>query len=819
MNKKRIGQIVLAVAGMVLIAMIVLPVVFKSKIINKVKQMANSSLQARLDFKEVDISLFRSFPHLDIRINDLTINGLNEFEGKILFGVQTLSTSVSISSLWKSEGITVSEIVLQNPQINFLVNPAGKANWDITKASNDMVATSGKKSPLKIALSKIELINTSLSYQDDQSGMITQLKSGNFLLSGFLQGSDTKLSFKGSADSISLNYKKNQILGGLKVSGEGALQANFEQMTFRFLGNKFLLNRLPLELQGTFVMGEKSDQYDITLNSSGASLDDLLSFLPPLQQQKLKGYEKGGNLAFSGLIKGTYSDQTFPAIKANLSLSEGRLKYPSLPNEISKITLAAGLEKPQGVLDSLKIAVSKFEASIAGRPIMAELNVSTPVSNPFLSGGIIGEVDLATLRQTIALDSMETGGLIKANVKFNGSYGDIEKGQYDKFQTRGDVTVRDFFYRSPMFPDRLGIQSAGFVFNPKDVTISSMKGKLGVSDFTVDGSFTNYWAYILKDGTLQGNVKFKSDLLDVTQLMNGGKPSADTTHSEPMVLPARIDLTVQADVNTVHYSRMDIKGVTGKLVVRDQKLTLDQLSMNLLKGKMVVSGLYAGKEKSPADFNFKLDIKDFDLPTAYQSVGAVRHLLPIAGNSKGTFLTGMNISGTLGTDYAPYFGSLNGAGLISLKNIELIGNNMFAEIGQYFRKDLFTNVKVNDFAGNITITNGALTVAPFTTKIANQEVTISGSQSLSLDMNYQLKFKVNKSDLSSDVSGLIGLLPGSENIDKYPIGINVTGKIAKPEVKVDLSEAKDLVAKEFSKKANSTLKDVVKKFGLENLFK
>jgi len=818
MNKKRIGLIALAAVGILLVAMIILPIVFKGNIISKLKQMANETLLARLDFKEVDISLFRSFPQLDVRLNDLSISGINEFEGKQLFSVKTLSTSVSISSLWKSEGIMVSEIILQDPRLNLLVNPTGKANWDITKPSAD-AGQAGKQRPMKIALSKIELNNTALSFQDDQSGMIAQFRSGNFLLSGFLQGSDTKLNFKGSADSISLNYNKKQILSGLKVACDGALQANFDQMSFRFLDNKFLINRLPLEFQGTFVMGEKSDQYDLTFQSTGASLDELLSFLPPGQQQKLKGYEKGGNLSFNGMVKGIYSDQTFPAVKANLNLSQGRLKYPSLPYEINKIAIAAGLVKPQGVLDSLKISVSKLEASVAGHQIFAELNISTPVSNPFLSGGIIGEIDLSTLRQTIAIDSMEIGGLVKANIKFNGDYAAIEKGEYDRFQTRGDLTLRDFFYRSPMFPDRLGIQSAGFVFNPKDVTISSMKGKLGVSDFTVDGSFSNYWAYLLKDGTLLGNIKFKSDLLDVTQLMSGGKPANDTIHSDPMVLPARIDLTVQADVNTVHYSKMEIRGTTGKMVVKDQKLNLDQLSMNLLKGKMVVSGLYTCKKNSPADFSFKMDIKDFDLPTAYQSVGVVRHLLPIAGNSKGVFLAGINISGTLGKDYAPNFASLNGAGQISLKNVELVGNNMFAEIGKYFRKDLFTNVKVNDFTGDITIANGALAVAPFTTKIANQEVTISGSQSLSLDLNYLLKFKVNKSDLGSDVSGLIGFVPGTENIDKYPISINVVGNISKPEVKVDLSEAKDLVAKEFSKKANSTLKDVAKKLGLENLFK
>jgi hypothetical protein len=179
----------------------------------------------------------------------------------------------------------------------------------------------------------------------------------------------------------------------------------------------------------------------------------------------------------------------------------------------------------------------------------------------------------------------------------------------------------------------------------------------------------------------------------------------------------------------------------------------------------------------------------------------------------------MSLSGKLGKDYAPDFAALNGTGQISLKNTELIGNNMFAEIAQYFRKDLFTNVKVNDFASNVTITNGALAISPFTTKVANQEVTVSGSQSLALDLNYLLKFRVNKSDLSSDVNGMIGIIPGTENIDKYPINIILAGNIAKPEVKVDLSEAKDLVASEFNKKAKSTIQDVAKKLGLEGLFK
>ncbi|MCK9411990.1 MAG: AsmA family protein [Prolixibacteraceae bacterium] len=819
MGKKKVFLISGVVLAAIILAIVLVPILFKGKIVTKVKEMANQSLLARLDFKDADVSLFRRFPQLDVRLNDLTINGINEFEGIQLMKIETLSTSMALSSLWKSDGITVSEIILTNPQFNLLVSPTGKANWDITKPSS-AGSSSEAKSPMKIELSKIQLINTLLTYRDEQAKMSTGFKNGNFELSGFLKGSDTKLSFKGETDSIAFEYGGKKLISGMTMNGEGGVLANFDKMSFRFLNNKFNINNLPVQLQGTFVMGDKEDQYDLAFQSTGSTLEDLIGFLPQSQQNKLRAYEKGGSLTFSGLLKGTYSDTTFPALSADLKLTDGRLKYPSKPNEISKIQMIASLSKPQGVLDSMKISVSKFEAFVAGHPFIANLAVKTPVSNPFLMGDIVGEVDFHSLRQTIPLDSMEIGGSANANIHFFGPWSAIAKSEYNNFQTKGAVTLNDFFYRSPAFPERVGIQSGTFAFNSKEVTITSMKGKFGQSDFTVDGSIANYWAYLLKDGTILGNIKLKSDLLDVTQLMNGSTQSKDTTHlGEPYVIPARIDLTVQAAVDRMLYSRMEIRGTTGKLVVKDQKLNLDQLSMNLLKGTMVLSGVYAAKEKSPADFNFKIDIKDFDLPTAYQSMGIVRHILPIAGNSKGTFLSGLSLTGKLGKDYAPYFETLNGTGQISMKNLELVGNNMFAEIGKYFRKDLFTNVKVNDFASNIVLTNGALSISPFTTKVANQEVTVSGSQTLALDLNYQFNFKVNKNDLAPDVTNLIGMVPGTENIDKYPIKINVVGNLRKPDVKVDYSEAKDLVAKEFSKKAKSTIQDAVKKFGLEGLFK
>ena len=818
MNKKKIFQITAIAMVALVLALVLIPVVFKGKIIRSVKQMADESLLAKVDFTNAEVSLFRNFPQLEVKLNELTVSGIHEFEGKKLISIQTLSTSISLSSFWKGGGIHVSEIVLTDPKFYLMVSPTGKANWDISKPSATH-SSSGSNSPMQIDLTRVQLINGSFTYRDEQAHTLFSFRNANFELSGALKGNDSKLIFSGKADSLLLASNEKKLISGMQLSSEGGLQANFEQKNFHFLANKFKINQLPLEFQGNFILGDQSEQYDLTVQSNGSSLEALIGFLPAGQQIKLKSFEKGGNLSFGGSVKGTWSDKTAPAIEAQLKLTDGRLKYPSKTNEINKIELEATLSKPQGPMDSLTIHLKKFEALVAGHPFVSDLLVTKPVGNPFLKGDVVGEIDFQSLKNTIPIDSFDISGLIRTSVHFEGPYSAIDKGEYDKFQTKGDLIVQNFTYSSKAFPTKIGIQSAKFVFNSKEISISAMKGKFGPSDFTVDGSFANYWAYLLKNETILGNIQVKSDLLDVTQLMNGGTQTADTIHSDPYVLPAHVDLTVQANVDRMLYNRMEIKSTNGKLIVRDQKLTLDQLSMNLLKGKMVLSGIYAGKEKSPADFNFKIDIRDFDLPTAFQSLAVVRHLLPFAGNSKGTFLSVMNLSGTLGRDYAPYFATLNGNGQVTLKNLEMAGNGIFAEIGKYFRKDLFTNVKINDFTGNLVLTNGAVSISPFTTKVANQEVTVSGSQSLAMDLNYQLNFKVNKNDLATDVSNFIGMVPGTENIEKYPIRIDVVGNMKKPEVKVDLSEAKSLVAKEFTKKANSTLKDVAKKFGLDNLFK
>ncbi len=817
MKKKLI--IIASVFSLLIGMMGVIPIIFEGKIIQKVKNMANESLNAKVDFNEVKLSLFKSFPKLSISINNFSITGVNEFNNIRLLNVETLSTSVNLSSLWKNDGLKINSILLRKPMINLLVNKAGKSNWEIAKIDSTAKKPESTKSSSEIDLEKVVVRDAGFSFYNESSPISLVLKNGSFDLSGAMQGSNSKLDISGQADSIAFEYGGSRYISNLKLDIKGGLQADFDKMSFTFLQNKLLINKLPLEANGTFTMGEKDYNFDVTFKSPTSSFGDLLGFIPAQYQSYLKGVETTGDIAFNGFLKGIYSDTTFPGFGLDLKITGGRLKYPNLPKEIEKIEMVANISKPQGGLDLLKINVEQCGASIAGNPLQGTLYVATPISDPSLKGNLKGRIDFATLKQALPMDSVDLKGIIDATVDFGGNYSSIEKGQYESFRTEGTISLKDFEFNSKIMPQKMEIKAAEIKLNPKSITLNNMTALMGESDFNVNGTITNYWAYFLKKDILVGNINLNSRYININQLMPKSAPNDTVATVKPFEIPENVNIIVQSSVNKALYDKMTITGVNGKIVVKDRKILLDGLNMNMLSGKLAISGAYATPKGEKPDFDFKMDIKDFDLPTAYQSLSTVRQYLPVTKESTGAFNTGLSLSGKLNDDYSPQFQTVNGGGMLTAKNIELVGAGLFTEIGQYFRKDLFKQVKVNDFTTNFKLVNGGLEIAPFTTKVAGQDVTIGGRQSASKIVDYRIDFKVNKADLSEEVTQYIGMVPGADNIAKYPIGINLAGSIDKPDVKIDLTEAKKLVETEFKKKAGSAIQDAVKKFGLDKLFK
>ncbi|MCK4749730.1 MAG: AsmA family protein, partial [Bacteroidales bacterium] len=195
---KKILRVFLILILLILTVLIVTPLLFKKQLMDKAKELANTSVNASVDFADLKLSFFKDFPRLTTSMYAVSVVGIEAFEGDTLVAFDQFSATVNVMSLLRKEAIKVRGILLDRPRISAIVLEDGTANWDIAKETEKVeeeeADTTGSGSmDLKVALKKFEIRNARISYDDRSSAMKASLDGFNFLLSGDLGTDHTSL--------------------------------------------------------------------------------------------------------------------------------------------------------------------------------------------------------------------------------------------------------------------------------------------------------------------------------------------------------------------------------------------------------------------------------------------------------------------------------------------------------------------------------------------------------------------------------------------------------------------------------------------------
>ena len=81
---------------------IAIPYFFKDDIIDFAKQRLNNTLNAKVNFSDIDLSLLKSFPDLHVSLRDLHIQGKQPFQAITLAKVARFDLGVDVQALWKN---------------------------------------------------------------------------------------------------------------------------------------------------------------------------------------------------------------------------------------------------------------------------------------------------------------------------------------------------------------------------------------------------------------------------------------------------------------------------------------------------------------------------------------------------------------------------------------------------------------------------------------------------------------------------------------------------------------------------------------------
>lgn len=842
--KKSLFKRILKWTGITFLLLIILiiaaPFIFKDKIIALVKEEANKNLNAKVDFGEFDLTLISTFPDFHFVINNVSVIGVNEFEGDTLAFISQLSTNINLKSVIAGDKYQVNSLVIDKARILGKVLNNGKANWDIAKPSADTTAAAPSE-PTKFALKlkKLKISDTYIVYDDQQGSMYGKLEGFNYELAGDFTQDVFVMENLLEIAKTTFNMGGVGYLTNVHIKSKADLDMDMTAMKFKFKENEFSLNDLTLGFDGELAMPKDDIDMNITFKAKQTEFKSILSLIPSVYSKDFASVQTKGKLALNGYAKGTYNDKTYPAFGIDLSIADAMFKYPSLPKSVNNINIDVKVQNPTGVLDATTIDVNKFHMEMAGNPINITAHVKTPISDPDIKAEIKALIVLASVKEFIPMEvGDEMNGTIKADIAMAGRLSAIEKQQYENFKASGALEIMQMKYKTASLPYEVLLNSMKLNFTNQFVELAGFDVKMGNTDLQANGKIENFLQYVFKDDLIKGAFNVTGNLIDLNQLM--GPESTETAAATPSAaatstavasvveVPGNIDFNLNAKFGKVLYTNLTLDNLTGNILVRDRKVDMTNLKMNTMGGGLGMSGYYETTNPKKPTANFNLDVSNFDIQNTFNTFNSIKKLAPIGQYAKGMFSASIkDFKMALNDKMEPDLNTATCNGKLKTNKVSVGGYEPFNKLGDALKIKELKNLEFSNMDIGFEMKDGRVKTEPFDVKVNQINTNISGSTGLDQTIDYKWKMDIPRAMFGKEAnSALTGLMAQANaaagtNVtlgEKIKVTINFGGTVTNPTLKTGLKDdggkstteaVKDQVVNAVADKANEEAQKIL----------
>ena len=789
---------ILKIVGIVLLLLVIsafaIPYFFKDQIKAKILTSINEKVDAKVAFADADLSLFRNFPNASVSIEKLSIINKAPFEGDTLVAFDELNLKMSIKELFKgdNEPINIDGISSKNGMINIIFNKDGIGNYDIALKDKNNIEDE-KSKPLSLKIKDYSVENFKFKYYDEKSKIKMVLDSVNHEGTGDFTSSKLDLATKSTA-KVSLDMDKVNYMKNVGISLDAVLGIDLDKSKYTFKENKAKINELPLEFDGFIQLVDAGQQYDLTFKTPTSSFKNFLGLIPAQYSSNLKEVKTSGDFTVAGFAKGLYSDTSVPKFNVKIASNNASFQYPNLPKSVKNIIIDTKIINETGVMNDTYVNLDKLSFQIDQDIFNAKANIKNISENALVNAALKGTINLTNLTKVypIKLDKPLTG-ILKADVTTAFDMHSVEKSDYARIRNAGTIDLTGFNY-TDVDGKTMKISRAFVSFDPNRVNLKQFNATTGKTDLAVTGVLENFYGFVFKNQELKGNFNLNSNQMAVSDFMTTKTDAKKQTKAnEAMEIPGFLNCSLTANANTVLYDNLVLKNVSGKIIIKDQKATLENGKTAIFGGLITFNGEVSTKEKI-SKFNMDLELNGVDIAQTFTQLDMMKKIAPIAGVINGKLNSKIKVSGNLNDkEMTPDLKSITGdlMGQLLSTTVNSSNSTLLTALDNKLGFVDLKKLNLNDLKAALTFKDGKVNVKPFEIKYQDIKATIGGSHGFDQLMNYNVKLDVPSKYLGTEINNLIGKLTATDakKFETIPINAILTGNFKNPNITTDVKQA------------------------------
>lgn len=818
----KIGGIALSA---VFVLLLVLPLLFKGKIIEQVKRVINENVTAVVNFDSFGLSFIRNFPNVSFRLEGLSVVGVDKFEGDTLASIEKFGVSVNLMSLLGGEGFEIKTVTIDQPNLLLKVLEDGSANWNITVPTTVEPETPvAEQQPVNfnIALRRFQISNANIVFDDAQAKMVARIKNFNHTLRGDFTADSTTLAIRNtSIESLFFSLGGIPYLNNVYVDFRADIGANLKESKFTFIDNTLRINDLSAMFEGSFSMPENAIGMDFVFSTPDTEFKSLLSLVPAIYAKNFEGLKTSGTFELNGHVRGIMDDNNIPGFGLNINVDNGMFQYPDLPASVTGVFIRTAITNPGGSADYTIVDVNRFDFNVAGNPIALKLNLQTPISDPQIDALLQGKLDLTRVKDFYPLDEGITlQGIITSDMAAKGRMSSIENKRYEEFIFQGQLGVNALEFASADFPQGVVIDEMSMSFSPQFAELHSFISRIGDSDFSATGRIDNILGFALSDQLLTGSFATRSEYFNLNQFMT--ETPAEPTPEAPAELsvieiPANIDFTLRSVFDKLLFGDLEITNTNGTIRVVDQTARLENLRMNMLNGTLVLNGSYSTIDVTQPAVDFNLNISSFDIQQTFATFNTFQKLAPIGERAFGAISANINLKSALDQTLSPVLASLAGGGSLASSAIRVDNSPALVGLADNLRMEMFRSLNVRDLDVNFAFSDGRVNVEPFDIKFGNSNATIQGHHGFDQTINYVMNMAIPRTEFGGTANEALNSLisrASGRGLNITPgefvnVGAAITGTTTQPQISLTLAQTAADLKNQFTGAIDAAIRDGV----------
>jgi len=785
----------------IIIAAVATPIIFKDKFTQIIKEQINKNVNAKVDFSDIDISLISTFPKAGLTLENLSVTNFAPFKGDTLFYAKEISLKMPLSGLTKTaeDAIDINSFTIDHALVNIISNKEGVTNYDIAKKSNDNTAnetSNTNENGFSFSVAEYAITNSEINYIDQKSKINLELSDFNHSGTGDLSAAISNLKTI-TTSNISLSNGASNYLNNNSIALNADLEIDQTQSKYTFLENSLKLNQLELTFDGFVKQNETNNELDIKFNTPTSDFKNFLALLPAEYSKDIEKVQTNGSFTIKGFAKGIIDDNTIPKFNVNIVSKNASFKYPDLPKSVKNINLNTSLGNTTGNADDIFLDLEKLSLQIDQDVFNAHGKIKQLTANRFVDMNLDGTLNLGNLSQAypIKLDN-ELKGILKANLHTSFSQSAIDNNNYEQIKNNGDFSISDFKFASKDIVNPIYISEATVDFTPQRVSLKKLEAKSGESDIKGTGTIDNLMGFLFSNKKLKGDFNINSTLFNVSDFMVDNTTETENTQKESeegdaLKIPAFLDTKISANAKKVIYDDLILENVTGDVIIKDETVTLRNVTTQLFDGNMSINGNVSTKNETPT-FNMDLGIHKFDIAKSFNGMDLLSSIAPVAKMLQGKLNTDLSLKGKLDDSFSLDLNSLTGNALAEVLTTKISPEkaSAFSKINDQLSFIDLNKLDLKDLKTALKFENGKVAIKPFDVHYEDIKIQIAGSHSFENNLGYTATFDVPAKYFGNEVGGILSKLSDEDIKDvNVPVAANIGGTVSSPKVSTDMKQS------------------------------